>query len=119
MGYSPTLRDNTSSGGSAQPLFARDCRTSCIGIFSLGRRGASKIVPVHEAATFVDGEILDIPGRPRVVYMPGDTEGVSMLPCDWRAAPERPEDPGLDPRRAVVLIPDDRTFSDRSRLDVG
>jgi glyoxylase-like metal-dependent hydrolase (beta-lactamase superfamily II) len=46
---------------------------------SLGRRGASKVVPVHEVDTFVDGETLDVPGRPRVIHAPGHTEGSCAL----------------------------------------
>jgi glyoxylase-like metal-dependent hydrolase (beta-lactamase superfamily II) len=44
-------------------------------LFGLMRRGALKIVPIHEVSTFVHGETLDLPGRPRVVHAPGHTEG--------------------------------------------
>ena len=48
-------------------------------MLSLGRRGASKVVPVREVATFGDGEILDVPGNPRVIHAPGHTEGACAL----------------------------------------
>lgn len=48
-------------------------------MLSLGRRGASKVVPVHEISTFEDGEILDVPGTPRVIHAPGHTEGNCAL----------------------------------------
>ncbi|HSP65820.1 MAG TPA: MBL fold metallo-hydrolase, partial [Candidatus Deferrimicrobium sp.] len=44
-------------------------------VFSLVRRGATKVVPIHELSTFADGEVLDVPGRPRVVHAPGHTVG--------------------------------------------
>ena len=49
-------------------------------LFSLARRGATKIVPVREVATFADGETLDLPGRPRAVHAPGHTAGSAALP---------------------------------------
>jgi glyoxylase-like metal-dependent hydrolase (beta-lactamase superfamily II) len=48
-------------------------------MLSLGRRGAAKIVPIHEVSAFSDGEILDVPGRPRVIHAPGHTDGSSAL----------------------------------------
>jgi len=47
----------------------------------LGLRKANglKIVPVHEVATFGDGEVLEVPGRPRVVQVPGHTPGMCAL----------------------------------------
>jgi glyoxylase-like metal-dependent hydrolase (beta-lactamase superfamily II) len=48
-------------------------------LFSLARRGATRIVPVKEVSTFADGETLDLPGRPRVVYAPGHTPGSAAV----------------------------------------
>jgi glyoxylase-like metal-dependent hydrolase (beta-lactamase superfamily II) len=48
-------------------------------LFSLARRGATRIVPVKEVSTFADGETLDLPGRPRVVHAPGHTPGSAAL----------------------------------------
>jgi glyoxylase-like metal-dependent hydrolase (beta-lactamase superfamily II) len=44
-------------------------------LFGLMRRKGLKIVPIHEVSTFGDGEILDVPGNPRVVHTPGHTDG--------------------------------------------
>lgn len=44
-------------------------------LFGLMRRKGLKVVPIHELATFDDGETLDVPGRPRVVHTPGHTAG--------------------------------------------
>ena len=46
---------------------------------SLARRGATKIVPIREVSTFGDGEVLDVPGRPRVIHAPGHTAGSCAL----------------------------------------
>jgi glyoxylase-like metal-dependent hydrolase (beta-lactamase superfamily II) len=48
-------------------------------LFSLARRGATRIVPVKEVSTFADGETLDLPGRPRVVHAPGHTPGSAAV----------------------------------------
>jgi glyoxylase-like metal-dependent hydrolase (beta-lactamase superfamily II) len=53
-------------------------------LFSLARRGATKIVPVKEVATFADGETLDLPGRPRAVHAPGHTVGSAALLLEGR-----------------------------------
>lgn len=43
------------------------------------RGGATKAPPVHELVEFEHGEVLDLPGKPRVIYTPGHTEGSSCL----------------------------------------
>jgi glyoxylase-like metal-dependent hydrolase (beta-lactamase superfamily II) len=48
-------------------------------MLSLGRRGASKVIPVLEVATFSDGELLDLPGKPRIIHAPGHTAGSSAI----------------------------------------
>jgi glyoxylase-like metal-dependent hydrolase (beta-lactamase superfamily II) len=55
-------------------------------LFSLARRGATRIVPVHEVSTFVDGETLDLPGRPRAVLGPGHTPGSAAILFEGRKA---------------------------------
>jgi glyoxylase-like metal-dependent hydrolase (beta-lactamase superfamily II) len=40
-----------------------------------GRRGGMSINPVAEVGTFVDGQVLDLPGSPVVVHIPGHTPG--------------------------------------------
>jgi glyoxylase-like metal-dependent hydrolase (beta-lactamase superfamily II) len=48
-------------------------------LFSLARRGATRIVPVRELASFADGETLELPGRPRAVHAPGHSPGSAAL----------------------------------------
>jgi glyoxylase-like metal-dependent hydrolase (beta-lactamase superfamily II) len=55
-------------------------------LFGLMRRGALKIVPIHEVSTFAHGETLDLPGRPRVVHAPGHTEGSCAIFFEARRA---------------------------------
>jgi glyoxylase-like metal-dependent hydrolase (beta-lactamase superfamily II) len=45
----------------------------------MARRGGGKPPGVEADATFADGDILDVPGRPRVLYTPGHTSGHSAL----------------------------------------
>lgn len=53
-------------------------------MFSLMRRGATRIVPIRELSTFGDGEVLDVPGHPRVLHAPGHTAGTSALLIESR-----------------------------------
>lgn len=39
------------------------------------RRGGFKIPHVGEVVTFTDGQTLELPGEPRIVHVPGHTEG--------------------------------------------
>lgn len=43
--------------------------------FHLLRSGAMKPTPVAEISTFRDGEVLDVPGRPKVIFTPGHSPG--------------------------------------------
>jgi glyoxylase-like metal-dependent hydrolase (beta-lactamase superfamily II) len=40
-----------------------------------GRRGGLRTTPIAEVATFADGQTLDLPGRPRIIHIPGHTPG--------------------------------------------
>lgn len=53
-------------------------------LFGLVRRGGTKIVPIREVSTFADGQIIDVPGRPRAVHVPGHTPGMAALFFDQR-----------------------------------
>ncbi len=53
-------------------------------LFGLMRRKGLKIVPIHEVSTFDDGETLDIPGRPRIVHVPGHTDGSCAILLEGR-----------------------------------
>jgi glyoxylase-like metal-dependent hydrolase (beta-lactamase superfamily II) len=39
------------------------------------RNGVARTAPVAEASGFADEEVLDVPGRPRVIHTPGHTAG--------------------------------------------
>lgn len=39
------------------------------------RRGGLRTRPLTEVATFSDGDTLDLPGKPRIVHLPGHTPG--------------------------------------------
>ena len=43
------------------------------------RNGVARTVPVAEASGFADEEVLDVPGRPRVIHTPGHTAGNAAL----------------------------------------
>ena len=45
----------------------------------LGIRGGTKIIPIREVSEFRDGEVLDVPGSPRVVHAPGHTGGSAAI----------------------------------------
>jgi glyoxylase-like metal-dependent hydrolase (beta-lactamase superfamily II) len=53
-------------------------------LFSLTRRKALKVVPIAEVSTFADGEVIDVPGRPRAVHAPGHTAGSCALLLETR-----------------------------------
>jgi glyoxylase-like metal-dependent hydrolase (beta-lactamase superfamily II) len=39
------------------------------------RHGGLRIPPVREVVAFADGEVLDLPGSPRIIHVPGHTPG--------------------------------------------
>jgi glyoxylase-like metal-dependent hydrolase (beta-lactamase superfamily II) len=43
------------------------------------RNGVTRAVPVAEASGFAGDEVLDVPGRPRVIHTPGHTAGNTAL----------------------------------------
>ena len=47
--------------------------------FGLRNGGLSRVPPILEVATFGDGATLDVPGTPRVIHVPGHTEGSAAL----------------------------------------
>jgi glyoxylase-like metal-dependent hydrolase (beta-lactamase superfamily II) len=46
-------------------------------LMHLVRHGGMKIAPILQLSAFVDGDTIDVPGRPRVVHAPGHTPGMS------------------------------------------
>lgn len=53
---------------------------------SLGRRGATKFIPVKEISSFTDGEVIDVPGAPRALHTPGHTPGSAAIAVEGRGA---------------------------------
>jgi glyoxylase-like metal-dependent hydrolase (beta-lactamase superfamily II) len=54
-------------------------------LFGLMRRGGLSIVPIKEVTVFGDGEMLEVPGRPRVLHVPGHTAGSCALLFEERS----------------------------------
>jgi glyoxylase-like metal-dependent hydrolase (beta-lactamase superfamily II) len=50
------------------------------------RRGGLRSVHVGEVATFGDGVVLDVPGAPTVIHLPGHTPGSAALHVESRGA---------------------------------
>ncbi len=48
-------------------------------IFGLMRGGVWRIAPIREVSSFVDGQVIDAPGHPRAVHVPGHTPGMAAL----------------------------------------
>jgi glyoxylase-like metal-dependent hydrolase (beta-lactamase superfamily II) len=46
--------------------------------------GVARRAPVASLKTFADGEVLDVPGRPRVIHVPGHTSGQCALLLESR-----------------------------------
>jgi glyoxylase-like metal-dependent hydrolase (beta-lactamase superfamily II) len=65
---------------SAYLLRAAFWRTALV----LGMRGGARIVPIREVSGFSDGEVLDVPGAPRVVHAPGHTGGSAAILLEER-----------------------------------
>jgi glyoxylase-like metal-dependent hydrolase (beta-lactamase superfamily II) len=43
------------------------------------RNGALRIPKIQQVSTFADGAVLDVPGAPRVIHLPGHTPGSAAL----------------------------------------
>ena len=48
-------------------------------LFGLLAHGGTRVVPIHVVSTFGDGQVLDLPGRPKVIHLPGHTQGMAAL----------------------------------------
>jgi len=53
-------------------------------VWILGRAGASRIVPVAEVSTFGDGVVVDVPGSPKILHVPGHTAGSAAMLLEAR-----------------------------------
>jgi len=76
------LRDPGPKGGDARParLLRQLWRPTLLRmLIHMGRRGAMKPPHVEGAETYGDGDVLDVPGRPRVIPTPGHSPGHCVL----------------------------------------
>ena len=48
-------------------------------LLSLTRGGISRVPPVLEAIDLVDGGVIDVPGSPKIIHIPGHTAGSCVL----------------------------------------
>jgi glyoxylase-like metal-dependent hydrolase (beta-lactamase superfamily II) len=53
-------------------------------LWYFARKGAFSTPIVAEAGAFTDGQVLDVPGRPRIIHAPGHTPGSSAILFDDR-----------------------------------
>lgn len=68
--------DTVSAGGALLNLW----RPAVLALlFELGRNGGLSIPPVEEVRTFADGDVLDLPGSPEVIHVPGHSAGSCAL----------------------------------------
>jgi glyoxylase-like metal-dependent hydrolase (beta-lactamase superfamily II) len=51
----------------------------------LSMRGGTRLIPIKEVSGFGDGEVLDMPGSPRVVHAPGHTDGSAAILLEDRS----------------------------------
>jgi glyoxylase-like metal-dependent hydrolase (beta-lactamase superfamily II) len=77
----PALRKPGPKGGDASPrhLLPNLWRPFAVKILAHSIRHGAKPARVDGAETFRDGDVLDVPGRPRVVHTPGHTPGHCAL----------------------------------------
>ena len=48
-------------------------------LFGLLAHGGTRVVPIHVVSSFGDAQQLDLPGRPKVIHLPGHTQGMAAL----------------------------------------
>ena len=85
----PTLRKPGPKKGDGSPLhlvplMSRPAFWRFMG--GMARRGGARPPKIEGAETFADGDVLDVPGRPRVIHTPGHTPGHSALLFEDRGA---------------------------------
>jgi glyoxylase-like metal-dependent hydrolase (beta-lactamase superfamily II) len=77
----PLLRNPSQMRGERSPrrFLGNLWRPSMLKIFGHTLRHGARPAKVQGAETFADGDVLDVPGRPRVVHTPGHTAGHCAL----------------------------------------
>jgi glyoxylase-like metal-dependent hydrolase (beta-lactamase superfamily II) len=75
------VKPGPKSGDAAPAKLARELwRPAALRFMGhMARRGGGRPPSVEPDATFGDGDVLDVPGRPRVVFTPGHTAGHSAV----------------------------------------
>lgn len=83
--------------------------------------GATRHIPVNHVNTFADGDVLDVPGRPRVIHVPGHTAGSCALLLQPRSvlfsADALVTYDGLTGKPGPTLLPD--FVNENTRLALG
>lgn len=75
----PRIRGQVSGGG-PPPFLKQGFHPFILGyLIHAIRSGVARQTPVGLLTEFEDGEVLDVPGRPRVVHAPGHTAGACAL----------------------------------------
>ena len=85
----PTLAKPGPKGGDASPmrLLSEGWRPSWWRFFGpMMRAGGARPPKIEGAETFSDGDVLDVPGRPRVVHTPGHTPGHCVFQFEGHGA---------------------------------
>jgi glyoxylase-like metal-dependent hydrolase (beta-lactamase superfamily II) len=75
------VKPRAKTGDAAPAKLLRELRRPAAWRFMghMARRGGGRPPSVEPDATFSDGDVLDVPGRPRVVHTPGHTAGHSAF----------------------------------------
>jgi glyoxylase-like metal-dependent hydrolase (beta-lactamase superfamily II) len=117
------VKPGPKSGDAAPAKLARQLWRPAMWRFMghMARRGGAHPPSVEPDATFGDGDVLDVPGRPRVVFTPGHTAGHSSIllaergvlftgdaMCTWNP---------FTGRRAPQLMPHATNEDNRACLD--
>ncbi|WP_137288396.1 MBL fold metallo-hydrolase [Natronorubrum halophilum] len=72
--------DGGQSAGDLVSMVADAWRPPVLKLYvELWRAGGSSIPPVESVETFEDGDVLDVPGQPRVIHVPGHSPGTCAL----------------------------------------
>jgi glyoxylase-like metal-dependent hydrolase (beta-lactamase superfamily II) len=69
-GEMKAVRDPTGAGSRGWSIRA----IAGFAVFALSH-GMARVTPIAEVETFLDGAVLDVPGTPRVIHVPGHTAG--------------------------------------------
>lgn len=83
-GLARTAKASGKNEASMLPYLRRPMAWKLLG--HLARNGSLKPQRIAEVTTYADGEVLDVPGRPRVIHTPGHTDGHCSLHLEQAGA---------------------------------